>query len=1051
MSGTPDERYMQKRIVEYLCSQPIVDASGNVTDQMEYHEVSPTEYDRDSCLMPSELFAFLKASQGDNYRKWLTEKYEGDETVMQRDILTRIKSEMAAALKKATKDHVLNGMNTPQGTLTLLRDKETIDCGRGMKFSLAYFKPANNKTPEHDVLYRANRLAITQELVFSDDKMWCIDLAIFLNGFPIVTVELKNTLSNQTHHNAIKQYMTDRPAKDGTLLQFKRCMVHFAVGSEQAFMTTRLAGDDTRFFPFNQCFENRTDDPDELKKRKQAKLGYATYYIWEDVLRRDNLMDLLQNFITVQVEKERYYDDKKRKFDEKVSEALIFPRYHQRRAVHKLVKNVIERGAGHRYLIQHSAGSGKSNTITWLAFRLSNLYQHAADDRALFDCVLVVTDRRVLNEQMKRNVKQFAKVDGEVWTISDAPDADGHTSKDLQDAIEKRRRIIITTIQKFPFISDAIAPYPNRKYAVIIDEAHSSQSGENARQMRKALSLAEAEKFDGEDEKENDEEMTLNEKIEAEMKRKGDKQNVSFFAFTATPKGKTIELFCEREYGAKDPFDCYTMEEAIKEEFILDVLKGYMSFSRYYKLVRKKEFADKEYDKKKTVRLLTSYVDLQDAAIEKKSRIMVEHFASQTQNELEGKARAMLVTRSRLHAVRYKLKFDSIMQEMRLPYRCLVAFSGTVKDSETNEEYTEKSMNGLEGNLSIPEALKMPQYRILIVANKFQTGFDEPLLQTMFVDKLLGGANAVQTLSRLNRCKRGKDTTMVLDFVNDPDAIRKAFQEYYNKNKMMEEDETDPNTLYDVKSKLAEFNVYTKEEVDEFAKYWFEDDDKDKVNIVLDKVCNRAVKQLDKDACDKFRKLCKTFNKLFTFLSQIITFTDAELEKLSAFSFSLAKKLPYVSENLPYDVLKESELDSYKVKYQGMKNLSLESGDTFMKGMGAGQSTTAPEEDYDWLSNIIKVLNDTYGVELTEEDRVDLLRMRERVESNEELMSYFNPNNARDDVRSKFDEDVDSELLNFINTKLELYNKLTEEATNAAFKRVWFNELYDYKVRGMIK
>lgn len=1048
MPGTPTEKYMQQRIVEYLCSQPIVDASGNTTVDMEYHEVSSSEYDKEYCLIPSELFAFLKVSQPKEYEKGLA-SFEGDEVAMQRNILDRIKSEMAAALKPATKEHVLNGMNTPQGTLTLLRDKETIDGGRGLKFHLAYFKPANDKTPEHDVLYRANRLAIVQELVYSNDDKYRIDLTIFLNGFPVVTVELKNTLTGQTHHNAIKQYMTDRPTRNEPLLQFKRCLVHFAVGSEQAFMTTKLDGDDTNFFPFNQCFENREEDEEAQQKRVAAHLGYRTYYIWEDVLRRDHLMDLIQNFINVQVSSERFYNEKKRQFDEKVSEALIFPRFHQRRAVHKLVKDVKARGAGHRYLIQHSAGSGKSNTITWLAFRLSNLFQYPSDDFALFDCVLVVTDRRVLNEQMKRNVKQFAKVDGEVWTISDAPDADGHTSKDLQDAIEKRRRIIITTIQKFPFISDAIAPYPDRKYAVIIDEAHSSQSGENARQMRKALSLAEATDFDAKDEEARDEETALNERIEAEMAKKGNKQNVSFFAFTATPKGKTIELFCEREYGSKEPFDCYTMEEAIKEGFILDVLKGYMSFSRYYKLVRKKEFADKEYDKKKTVRLLTSYVDLQDAAIEKKARIMVEHFASQTQNELDGKARAMLVTRSRLHAVRFKLKFDSIMQEMRLPYKCLVAFSGKVIDSETNQEYTEKSMNGLEGNLSIPEAFKMPQYRILIVANKFQTGFDEPLLQTMFVDKLLGGANAVQTLSRLNRKKRGKDATMVLDFVNDPDQVRQAFQDYYNKNKMMEQDETDPNTLYDVKSKLYEFNVFTQTDVNEFAKYWFDENNKDRVNIVLDRVCDKAVKQLDKDTCDKFRKLCRTFNKLFTFLSQIITFTDAELEKLSAFSFSLAKKLPYVSENLPYDVLKESELDSYKIKYQGKANLSLESGDNFMKGMGAGQPTTKPEEDYDWLSNIIKVLNETYGIDLTEEDRVDIQHMRERVESDDELMSFFNPNNARDDVRAKFFESVDSELLNFINTKLELYNKLSETATNTTFKQMWFNDIYDRMVRGV--
>lgn len=1049
MPATPNEKYMQKQIIEYLCSQPIVDSSGNVTAEMEYHEVNQKEYDKDHCLIPSELFAFLKASQPQEYKRGL-ELYEGDEAAMQKDMLGRIKSEMDSALRPATKVHLSNNMKMPQGTLTLLRDKDIIDFPRGLKFRLAFFKPANDKTPEHDANYRKNRLAIVQELVYSRNEKYRIDLAIFLNGFPVVTVELKNTLSGQTHHNAIKQYMCDRPTRNEPLLQFKRCLVHFAVGSEQAFMTTKLNDENTTFFPFNQCFENREVTEEAKKKRIEANLGYRTYYIWEDVLRRDNLMDLIQNFVTLQVKSEKYYDEEKRTLDEKISEALIFPRFHQRRAVHKLVDNVKARGAGHRYLIQHSAGSGKSNTITWLAFRLSNLFQRPSDNHALFDSVLVVTDRRVLNEQMKRNVKQFAKIAGEVWTISDAPDADGHTSKDLQDAIEKRKRIIITTIQKFPFISDAIAPFPDRKYAVIIDEAHSSQSGENARQMRKALSLQEAENFETEVEEETDEEKLLNEKIEKEMVSKGLKQNISFFAFTATPKSKTIELFCEREYGTKEPFDSYTMEEAIKEGFILDVLKGYMSFERYYKLIRKEEFADKEYEKKKTARLLTSYVDLQDAAIERKSRIMLDHFASQTQSELNGKARAMLVTRSRLHAVRFKLKFDSIMQEMHLPYKCLVAFSGTVKDSETNEEYTESGMNGLTGNISIPEAFKLPQYRILIVANKFQTGFDEPLLHTMFVDKKLGGANAVQTLSRLNRKIRGKDSTMVLDFVNDPEVIRLSFQEYYNTNKMMEEDETDPNTLYDVKSKLEEYNVYTREEVNEFAKHWFLYGDAAKANRVLDFVCDRAISQLDEDTCELFRKHCFSFSKLYKFLSQIITFTDAELEKLAAFVLALGKKLPYVRESLPYDVLKESELYSYKVKYQGKHNLSLESGDTYMKGQGAETPTTKPEEDYDWLSNIIKKLNDIYGIDLTEEDKVDIQRMKERVEANEELMSYFNTNNARDDVRAKFDEEVDSELLNFINTKLELYNKLSDSTTNAAFKRLWFNEIYDQRVRGMV-
>ncbi len=1041
-SRLPNECRLEEAFVAYQRSQPIVDITGNITSAMEYRQLSSEEYDRDLCLIPSELFAFLKESQPKEYQR-LIDNNEGNEERAKRNVLSRITREWNAALRLASKDDMNNNRELPQGTLSLLRRSLPFDVGSGARFFLAYFRPANDHTPEHDELYRTNRLAVVRQLHYSKKNNNSIDLAIFLNGFPIVTIELKNALTGQNHHNAIKQYMYDRPIEGEPLLQFKRCLVHFAIGTEQAYMTTCLNGEKTRFFPFNQHLNN---------EGVESESGYRTEYIWRDVLRRDNLLDLIQNFITLQVTIDKEYDPQKKAIvDSKPNEALIFPRYHQRRAVHCLIDNVKERGAGHKYLIQHSAGSGKSNTIAWLAFRLSNLYQRSSDLRSLFDSIIIVTDRRVLNTQLSRTVKQFAPTAGVVCDISDEKGAEGHNSTSLKKAIEQRRRIITTTIQKFPNICDDIQLFPDRKFAIIIDEAHSSQSGDTARQMRKALSLKEAEDFDRtEEEAKEKEEEKFNDYIENLARMKGNKSNVSFFAFTATPKPKTIELFCEREYDSKEPFDCYTMEEAIKEGFILDVLKGYMSFSSYYKLVRNEKFADKEYDKKKTVKLLTNYVDLQDAAIEKKSRIMIEHFASQTQSELGGKARAMLVTRSRLHAVRFKRKFDEIMQEMRLPYKCLVAFSGTITDSETGLEYTEKSMNGLDGNVSIPQAFKMPQYRILIVANKFQTGFDEPMLHTMFVDKKLGGANAVQTLSRLNRTAKGKDSTMVLDFVNDTDVIRDSFQEFYGKTKMDSENETDPNSLYDVKSNLEQFNVYTPDDVNEFAKYFFiENEDKPKVNAVLDHVCDRAQRQLDDENLVKLRKTCQTFTKLYNFLSQIISFVDADLEKLSAFTYALAKKLPYVSESLPYDVLKESELDSYKIKYLGKKTLSLDSGDNNVTGMKPGQVTGSPEPEMDLLSNIIKVLNDTFGIELTEDDKVDLKRMRERIDTNNQLLAFFNPNNSRDDIRTRFDEEVDSELLDFVNEKVELYNKLTETSVNQMLKRMWFNDLYDARVRGM--
>ena len=1037
--GLPDETYLEESVVNYMTTvrEDAVNflSSHNGATMPDYHQVDTHEYDKDLCIIPSELIAFLKDTQPKVYSKMVSDC--GSEEAAQKSIFARLDNELK------------------RGTLSVLRDN-VFKAGYGAEFKLVYFMPSSGLNPEHHRLYNLNRLAVVRQLQYSKKNNNEIDLAIFVNGLPVVTVELKNTLTGQKHHEAIKQYITSRPVEGEKLLEFKRCLVHFAVGTEQVFMTTHLAGDKTRFFPFNQCFENRG---------VESVSGYRTSYLWEDVLSKESLLDLIQNYINVQITEEKEYDEKTRKLVTKKNEALIFPRYHQRRAVKRLVAHAKANGAGHRYLIQHSAGSGKSNTITWLAFRLSNLYTKTyTKEEAVFDSVIVVTDRRVLDKQLGDNISQFGQVEGEVKPIGEKG-----TSQDLKKAIEDKRKIIITTLQKFPVIANSINMFPNRRYAVIIDEAHSSQSGEDARQMRKALSLEEAERFDAEVEKEEDIDDMLNEaanfenritrediinnKIEQEVKRKGMKTNVSFFAFTATPKDKTIELFCEREHGTKEPFDLYTMEEAIKEGFIRDVLESYMSFKRYYKLVRDSKTEDKEYDVKKAVRLLNSYVDLQDTAIERKSRIMIEHFVSQTQNEIQGKARAMLVTRSRLHAVRYKLKFDEIMQEMRLPYRALVAFSGTVKDAETGGEYTETSMNQLAerglGKTSIPEALKLPNYRILIVANKYQTGFDEPLLHTMFVDKKLGGTSTVQTLSRLNRTKRGKDSTMVLDFVNDPEKVREDFQKFYGKNYIEQNNETDPNSLYDVQSKVRDFRIFTNDDVQAFANIFFDEfAKKEMLNIILDRICDK-VSNMDDATKDMFRKTCKSYCNIYKFMCQIITFTDVELEKWYVFLTALLKKLPYAENKLPYDVLNESELDSYKIQYQYTAKLSLESGDNSGEGQKPGTILPKPKEDMDYLSNIIKQLNDTFGLDLTDEDKVELRKLKDKIIANDELMAFFNDKNTRDNIKDKFSEEVDAELLDFINSKLDLYNKLSEDKANTMFKTLWFNELYDTRVRGL--
>ncbi|MEY3682542.1 MAG: hypothetical protein RLZZ289_1072, partial [Bacteroidota bacterium] len=925
-----------------------------------YIEKDNTVYDKDLCLIPEDVIGFIKDTQ--------LQKYEALELQYGALVDTKICERVAEEIRK-------------RKTLDVLRGKVK---DRGQNLDLVYFKPSHDKTPEHQLNYEKNRFTIIRQLKYSKKNQNSIDLALFVNGLPVVTLELKNALTGQYLHHAIKQYIESRDPKE-PLLEFQRCLVHFAVSTELVSMCTELKGKGTFFLPFNKGLVN-TDEHD-----------YATSYLWKDVLRKDSLLDLIQNYINVQKIKERYYDNAIGNFRDREKTVLIFPRFHQRRAVSDLITAVRKDGVGGKYLIQHSAGSGKSNTIAWLAHRLSDFYRTPSDANTLFNSVIVVTDRRVLDKQIQDNIRQFEQTPGAVAYIDK-----NKTSQDLKDAIEKGKRVIVTTLQKFPVISEVIAQNKDKTYAVIIDEAHSSQAGESARHLRKALSLdtslEEAESAELE-------EKELDDIIAEEIKRKGDQTNISFFAFTATPKPKTLELFGTVRNGQREAFDLYTMEQAIKEGFIKDVLKNYMSWKRYYKLIKRTEIDDKEYDKKKTVRLLSSYVDLQDHAIEKKARIMLEHFVSQTQKEIQGEARAMLVTRSRLHAVRYKRKFDDLMREMKLPYGALVAFSGTVTDLDNGEDYTKENMNNLGGNIEIPDAFKMPQFRILIVANMYQTGFDEPKLHTMFVDKKLGGASTVQTLSRLNRTTSGKDTTMVLDFVNDPIMVQEDFQMYYGSNYMDLDDQTDPNSLYDLQGKIDAFKVIYSNDVEAYATIFFKKGDhKEKLQPILNDVVTRFTSNLNEEEQLSLKAYMRSFVRLYRFLAQIITFTDVQLEKYYVFLTDLQKKLPLVKSDLPFEVLEEIDLDSYRIQHQFTQSLQLESSNTPMEGMTAGGGVIKDPDELEWLTKIIKVLNETYGLELGEEDKVEFERMRQNIYANEELMSFFNTQNSKDNIQDKFNE-----------------------------------------------
>ncbi|KAF5436641.1 type I restriction enzyme, R subunit [Candidatus Methanophagaceae archaeon] len=975
MSGKVTERKFEEHIEHHLLN------SG-------YHKCRPEDYDKDLCLIPEEVIRFIQTTQPNDYEK-LQRQYGADTP-----------NKLCYRLSKEIRN---------KGTLHVLR-KGVKD--RGAMFKLAYYKPASGMNPEHRILYKKNRFSVVRQLRYSKKTENSLDLAIFLNGIPIITAELKNSLTGQIVDDAIKQYQTDRDPRE-PLFMFKRCLVHFAVGNEKVFMTTKLQGESTRFLPFNKDTENPVNPN-----------GHKTAYLWEDILQPDTLLNLINDYLHIHTKTEKNWD-KTRGVIKSTREVFVFPRYHQLDLVRKLLHAVKIDGAGHSYLVQHSAGSGKSYEIAWLCHQLARLYQKDTDKERLFDSIIVVTDRRVLDKQLRDNIKQFEQTPGVVKAVE-------KNSDELRQALEDGKDIITTTLQKFPVISDAMTKLQGHRFAVIIDEAHSSQSGESAKHLKKTLS-ANLEDAEEEDRDEYDPE----DAIITEIRTRGRQSHISYFAFTATPKNKTLELFGHKDADGKFvAFHIYSMRQAIEEGFILDVLEHYTTFKRYFKLVKKIE-GDKEYEKKKAVQLLTSYVDLQPHAIEMKGRIMLDHFMEKTVNAIQGRGRAMVVTRSRLHAVKYYLMLKKLMADQYLPFKPLVAFSGTVRDPDTGEEYTEIRLNRLPPRVSITDAFKTPEYRILVVAEKFQTGFDEPFLHTMYVDKKLGGVHAVQTLSRLDRTMQGKTETLVLDFVNEAEELQKSFQPYFQTTSL--EEETDPNKLYDLQSELEQFEIYTTEEVKEFALIFFNPEEKaEKLQPILDNVVNAWRYLADENRREDFRSILQRFIRLYGFVSQLISFEDVALEELYVFAKNLNRKLPKREKRIPTEIREAVDLDSFRIQKTFEGGLPLTKTDSEIPGITNGRSQHA-EEEKDLLSNIINVLNETYGLNLTDDDKVDIEQIKIKLEENEELRDVMNEKNTPENIRYKFDKVVDSELLGFVNNKIDLYKKLTDPAVNAMFKQKWFD------------
>ena len=960
-----------------------------------YHRrSSDTHYDRDLCLIPRDVIDFLVATQP---RTW-----------------NRLKQHHGADVRKRFLSRLARELDR-RGALDVFR-KGIKDSG--CRFDLAYFRPASGLNEETRRLHAANLFSVIRQLRFSTKTEQSVDMALFLNGIPFCTAELKNPLTGQNVEKAILQYRSDRDPRE-TLFAHRRCLAHFAVDPNWVYVTTHLRGPKTRFLPFNRGKFGGAGNPPVPPTRR----GYATDYLWDEVWARDSVLDLIRQFIH-EVKDE---DDNGRR-----TTRLIFPRYQQLDAVRRMVSHARRHGAGRRYLVQHSAGSGKSFTIAWLAHQLSTL--HDARDHSVFDSIVVVTDRRVLDRQLQRAISQFEQTLGVVENID-------RTSRQLRQALESGKRIIVTTLQKFPVIAEEIGSLPGKRFAVIVDEAHSSQSGESSKSLKAVLASGSLEGAEAEEAGAATPEEELEDTILAEMEKRGPLPNLSTFAFTATPKAKTLELFgVQRADGKFEPFHLYSMRQAIEEEFILDVLANYTTYSAYWKLFKTIE-DDPRYEKKKAAYLLKSFVELHPHAIGRKVEIMVEHFAAEVHDRIGGRAKAMIVTRSRLHAVRYKLAVDAYLSEKGYSWKCLVAFSGKVDDG--GKEYTEPGMNSAGADHVIGEQhtaaeFAKPEYRFLVVASKFQTGFDQPLLHTMYVDKKLGGVNAVQTLSRLNRTHPGKEETAVLDFANEAEHIRAAFEPYYDTTLLSEG--TDPNLLYDIQGELRDFDVYSEAEVDALAGAYFgRNATQDQLYARLAAVVDRF-RDLDPDARSDFRGGLRKYNRLYSFLAQILTFSDAGLEKLHVFARYLRPLLPGDGTELPREVQQNIDMESYRLQRTGSGGIGLSERAGVLDPRTSGIHQGRAQEEVEALSRIIAELNERFGIELGPEHRVTLEQMMDRLEGDRALDAAARVN-TRENVRLTFDNKVEEVIQEIVDSNFDLYRRITDdEAFGELVKTLMFDQ-----------
>ncbi len=944
---------------------------------------NPRDYNRDYCVDTAQLNTFLAETQPDIAGAL---DLSSDSPVSRR-FLARLQGEIS---KRGVVDVLRRGIKHEKYEITNF-----------------YGSPSEGNEKAYNQ-YQANRFTVVRQLRYSNDETrLALDLALFINGLPIATFELKNNLTKQTVEDAVKQYKVDRDSRE-KLFEFGRCMVHFAVDDQEVRMCTALDGDSSWFLPFDRGWNDGAGNPPN-------PAGLKTDYLWKSVLSPDGLTDVIENYAQIVESKDPKTGKTKR--------TQIFPRYHQLDVVRDLLHSVEESGAGHRYLIQHSAGSGKSNSIAWFAHQLIGL-RHDGHDA--FDSVIVVTDRRNLDTQIRDTIRSFAQVGSTV----------GHAERagDLRRFIESGKKIIISTVQKFPFIADEVAALNGSRFAVIIDEAHSSQGGKTAGAMNKVLGIADL------DEDESDIEDRVNRVIEARKMA----PNASYFAFTATPKNKTLQIFGEPVTIGSDtryePFHAYTMKQAIQEGFIMDVLKSYTPVDSYYRLVKTID-VDPEFDTKRAQKKLRKYVEGHDHAIRTKAEIMVDHFHEQViaARKIGGEARAMIVCNGVDRAIQYFGAFNAYLAERRSPYKAIIAFSGEHEVGGT--KVTESSLNGFASN-KIEEEFQSDPYRFLICADKFQTGYDEPLLHTMYVDKTLSGIKAVQTLSRLNRAHPKKHDVFVLDFVNDSGTIRDSFADFYRTTILS--DATDPNKLHDLVNELKSVPVFTDDEVEQFVKLFLDGVSRDRLDPILDACTARYVADLDEDQQVSFKGSAKSFTRTYDFLATVLPYGHVEWEKLSIFLSHLVLKLPAPKEeDFARGILESIDMDSYRVEKRQVLSIDLPDQDAEIGGVPMSGGGHRPEPEFDRLSNIVKSFNELFGNrQWTDEDRVRRMITEEIPERVAADPAYQNArqNNDRQNAKIEHDRALIKVMTGLVRDDTDLFKMFSDDPE---FKRWLTNTVFD--------